>query len=149
MAATEWPRVREALRPFGLEWRSRNLFDAAQMIMHEFEGLVPLTFQELTELPGVGPYVASSVLALATGQNVVLTDTNSVRVAKRVHGLPEGKDDRRSIAVRTSLHGLMDGPRPIEDWWAVFDLAATLCKPSNPLCSECPIRSWCATGQSD
>jgi A/G-specific adenine glycosylase len=80
MAETSADDVIETLKPLGLVWRARSLHNCAQMIAEDHQGKVPLEGRELMKLPGVGPYVASSVLA-ACGQAVVLTDTNTVRVA--------------------------------------------------------------------
>jgi A/G-specific adenine glycosylase len=107
---------------------------------------VPLNLELLLGLPGVGPYVASATLAALTGRSVVLTDTNTVRVAKRVAGLNAPGDVRRRNDVQAAIASLMGGRTGAADWLAVIDLAATVCLPRDPRCAECPIHSLCASG---
>jgi A/G-specific adenine glycosylase len=97
----------------------------------------------LLSLPGVGPYVASATLAAVTGEEVVLVDTNTVRVAKRVAGLTLRGDIRRRREVRAAITALLGGPADISDWLAVLDLAATVCLPRDPKCARCPIEMDC------
>jgi A/G-specific adenine glycosylase len=107
---------------------------------------VPLDLELLLCLPGVGPYIASATLAALTGRSVVLTDTNTVRVAKRVAGLNAQGDIRRRNDVQAAIGSLMGGRTKATDWLAVIDLAATVCLVRDPRCAECPIHRLCAYG---
>jgi A/G-specific adenine glycosylase len=146
MAAASMSEVRAALRSLGLVWRADTLKEAAEIIDREHAGCVPLDESALLSLPGVGPYVAYSLLARFTKQRVVLTDTNTVRVAVRVNGLSLRGDVRRRIRTQEALRGLLGGTATAADWWAVLDLAASTCTPRNPRCSRCPIVDHCLTG---
>jgi A/G-specific adenine glycosylase len=144
MADTDRSAIERALRPFGLRWRAQRLHEMAQVIKDSFDGQVPLDLKHLLALPGVGPYVASATLATLTGSRVVLTDTNTVRVAKRVAGISVRGDVRRRRDVQRSIATLMGGRTTAADWLAVIDLAAAVCLPRNPTCKECPIADLCA-----
>jgi A/G-specific adenine glycosylase len=148
LAREEPHAVEEALRPLGLKWRARRLHELAEVIVANHRGQVPLTYDELVQLPGVGPYVASTTLAASTERPVVLTDTNTVRVAARVSGLHLKGDIRRRKDVQHAISRLMNGPAELADWLAVLDLAATVCLPRNPRCFECPIGERCCVGSS-
>jgi A/G-specific adenine glycosylase len=146
--ATQRLQVAEkAFRPLGLRWRARRLHECARVIVGEYGGTVPLSLDELLQLPGVGPYVAASTLASLTGVKVVLIDTNTVRVATRVAGVRLLGDIRRRRAVREAIGSLLGGPALARDWLAVLDLAATVCLPRVPKCQICPIRRHCAYGK--
>ena len=146
MATASPSEVRAALRPLGLVWRADTLKAAAEVIHRIHAGQVPVEQSALLSLPGVGPYVAFSVLTLLTNEDVLLTDANTVRVAMRVAGLELGGDVRRRARTQEALRDLLGGPAPAADWWAVLDLAAAVCRHRQPQCRTCPLSRECSTG---
>jgi len=146
MAEASKQDVEDSLRPLGLRWRARRLHDMAQVIVASYGGVVPKAYDDLISLPGVGPYVASATHSALTGSGVLLTDANTVRVAKRVAGLDLEGDVRRTKKIQAAIALLIGGPSMLVDWLAVVDLAATVCVARNPRCEICPIRSLCAYG---
>ncbi len=141
--------VEAVLRPVGLRGRASELQQCALIIERDFAGSVPTAIDDLLTLPGVGPYVASSVAAVLSREQVILIDANTVRVARRVAGVEvQARDVRRQKAIVEAVEGLLGGSAPAEDWWAVIDLAARICTPRDPQCLECPISQWCAEGGS-
>jgi A/G-specific adenine glycosylase len=146
MATEDSGVVEDSLGPFGLRWRARRLHELAQRIVTVHRGDVPVDLDSLLDLPGVGPYVASATLAALTGRPVLLTDTNTVRVAKRVAGITALGDLRRRSDMKLAVNSLLGGRANAADWLAVIDLAATVCRPRNPKCHECPIRQLCTYG---
>lgn len=147
MATEELSNVEDALRPLGLRWRAERLHELSRVIVDRYRGDVPLDRTALMELPGVGPYVASATLSKLTGQKVLLTDTNTVRVAKRVAGLSLKGDVRRLKRVQEAIASLFNGPAGAVEWLAILDLGATVCVPRNPRCVECPIGHLCVIGR--
>jgi A/G-specific adenine glycosylase len=147
MADRTLPEVEDALRPLGLRWRAHRLHELATVLVNEHRGQVPLDCHSLMKLPGVGPYVAQATLSALTGQPVVLTDANTVRVAARVAGLRLEGDVRRGKPVQRALRDLMGGEAALSDWLAVVDLAATVCLPRLPKCEACPIHNLCSYGR--
>jgi A/G-specific adenine glycosylase len=143
MARENQESVEELLRPFGLRWRAKKLHKLAVVVTEQFGGEVPLDLDDLLDLPGVGPYIASTTLSTLTGRPVLLTDTNTVRVAKRVAGLSLEGDIRRRKDVQAAITALMGGLATGDDWLAVLDLAAAVCVPHEPHCGDCPIRGLC------
>lgn len=146
MASQGFESAEESLRPLGLRWRAHRLYQLATVIVNDYGGRVPVERRALLDLPGVGPYVASATLSKLTGEKVLLTDTNTVRVAKRVAGLGLEGDIRRRKVVQKAIASLMNGPVGAAEWHAILDLGATVCLPRKPLCMECPIVSLCAFG---
>jgi A/G-specific adenine glycosylase len=146
MAGASGQDVEDSLRPLGLRWRAHRLHELAGVIVETYRGRVPLVYQDLIALPGVGPYVASATLSALTGSAVFLTDTNTVRVAKRVAGLRLEGDVRRRKAVQAAIGLLLGGESVLVDWLAVVDLAATVCLPRRPHCEKCPICDLCRYG---
>lgn len=148
MASASLADVEATLKPFGLYWRARTLHAAAARIVAEHSSAVPHSVEELVLLPGVGPYVAAATVAALADEDVVLVDTNTVRVATRVAGSYRAGDIRRRRDVQQAIHNLLGGPAPALAWWAVLDLAAAICTAGQPTCSACPIRDLCLTGAS-
>jgi A/G-specific adenine glycosylase len=95
----------------------------------------------LQHLPGVGPYTASAVAAIAFGRPVVAMDVNVRRVASRVvlGREPEDRDDPRIAA---AARVLLDRRDPATWNQAMMDLGREVCRPA-PRCEVCPLEPWC------
>lgn len=136
--------VDEVFRAAGLRGRIRQLQEAAREMKDRHGGAVPVGEDELMALTGVGPYVASIVSSRLSGSEVVLVDTNSVRVAVRVLGVePTTKEPRRERQVVEGVTRLLGGPAPADDWFHVIDLAHMVCTPKEPNCGICPLAFDC------
>ncbi len=133
------------VEPLGLRWRGRLLHRLAQEIA-SLEGALPLNRTALEDLPGVGPYAAAATLSLHANKRAVLVDSNIVRVLCRLVGTSYDGETRRKRWLRHMAEALTP-PRAHRVYnYAVLDLAALVCMPRMPKCSECPILKWCATG---
>ena len=118
--------------------RARNLIACAREVTRA--GGFPTTEAELRQLPGVGAYTAAAIAAIAFGDRAAAVDTNVERVLARLTGLGEAP---RS-AISAILLELMDGQHPGDMIQALMDLGATVCRPRQPRCNSCPLRSDCA-----
>jgi A/G-specific adenine glycosylase len=139
--------VKQVLFSLGLAWRVPAFQQIAQRLVEEYNGQVPASYEALIALPGVGDYVASAVCCFAFGQAIPIIDTNTVRIAGRLFGLPTHAESRRRKPIRTVLERLLDREHPRQYNFAMLDLAALICTPLNPQCVRCPLVSCCATGQ--
>ena len=84
-------KIREIIKPCGLSpAKSKNIFEMSKLLVNEFNGKVPGTFEELESLPGVGHKTASVVMAQAFGKPAFPVDTHIHRLARR-WGLSDGK----------------------------------------------------------
>ncbi len=93
----------------------------------------------LQALPGIGPYTAAAVACFAFGEQIPAVDTNVRRVVSRWYGRPLSG----SSLTETARNELPEGRAA--DWnQAVMDLGAGLCRPTEPLCGDCPVARWCA-----
>jgi A/G-specific adenine glycosylase len=124
--------------------RARNLHAAAQVLARE--GL-PRTEAGWRALPGVGPYTAAAIAAIALGEAANVVDGNVERVMARLHAveapLPAAKPELRALAA-----ALATAARP-GDWaQALMDLGATVCTPKAPKCEACPWTKACAARAS-
>jgi len=91
----------------------------------------------LQELPGIGPYTAAAVGSIAFGLDVPAVDTNLKRVLSRWAGEP--LSGRLLADYAFDVMG-----EPAGDWnQALMDLGSSVCKTTDPTCSECPVNEWC------
>lgn len=139
-AATPADVLRE-WQGLGYDRRALALWRTARIVVADHEGRLPATVAELEALPGVGPYTARAVAALAFGVAVGAVDVNVRRVLGRiVAGDP-------AALTRVDLQHVADEAVPAErpgEWThAVMDVGATLCRQRAPQCEACPARSWC------
>jgi A/G-specific adenine glycosylase len=133
--------VIRAWRGLGYNRRAVDLQRAARAIV-DTGGTVPSGVASLEALPGVGPYTARAVAAIAFGQPVGAVDTNVRRVLSRL--LWAAADPISSRALQAAADALVDPARPADWTHAVMDLGATICRPARPACAACPLSAWCA-----
>ena len=137
--------AREALSHLGLDWRIDQLFTMTEQLVQSHGGIVPDSYDELIQLPGVGDYIASAVLCFAFSQPTTLLDTNTRRFVLRhtgVNRLPPWEQ-------RLNLHRLAKPGVADATWnYALLDLGALVCKARAPDCASCPVQTSCSTGQS-
>ena len=150
---TKWPKV-EALAAAPLDdvlkaWaglgyyaRARNLHACAQLIAWQ-GGVFPRTVAGLTELPGIGPYTAAAIAAIAYDLPVAAVDGNVERVISRFYAieqpLPLSKPRIKELA-----QALVPEMRAGDFAQAMMDLGATICTPKSPACGNCPWADECA-----
>ena len=122
--------------------RARNLLACARAVASEHGGRFPATRDGLMGLPGIGPYTAAAIAAIAFDEAAVVVDGNVERVMARLYGLqtplPAAKPDLVRLAA-----GLTPALRAGDYAQAVMDLGATICTPRNPACGICPWTGAC------
>lgn len=123
--------------------RARNLLACARAVLGDHGGAFPGTVDGLLTLPGVGPYTAAAIAAIAFDQPAVVVDGNVERVMARLFAvqtpLPPAKPELVAFASR-----LTPQDRPGDYAQAVMDLGATICSPRSPACGICPLIDICA-----
>ncbi|HEY5628555.1 MAG TPA: hypothetical protein VIR16_03510 [Candidatus Limnocylindrales bacterium] len=141
LAAAPVGDVLRAWAGLGYNRRALALHRAAQAIVGVHGGQVPDELAALERLPGVGPYTARAVAAIAFGRPVGAVDTNVRRVLGRVAG------GSPAAFGRSAMQAIADAAVPpgrAAAWThALMDIGATLCTPRNPRCAECPAAPWC------
>jgi A/G-specific adenine glycosylase len=134
--------VLRAWQGMGYDRRALNLWRAAQAVRDDHAGTVPRDIEALQRLPGVGPYTARAVAAIAFGAPIGAVDTNIRRVLTRaVAG--ESVAGFGAKALQETADASVDPGRPGDWTHALMDIGATLCRPRRAACDECPIRPWC------
>ncbi len=146
LAAADLDSVLAAWAGLGYYARARNLHRCAQVVAEQHKGRFPRDEAALRALPGIGPYTAAAIAAIAFDQWAVVVDGNVERVMARLHHvetpLPDAKRMLRDYAAM-----LTPEARPGDYAQAVMDLGATICTPRNPKCDLCPWRPGCVAAR--
>ena len=122
--------------------RVRNLKKTSQIIIKNFKGKLPNKFEDLISLPGIGNYTASAILAIAFNKPYIPLDGNIERVLKRYLYLRKEKElQKKSLMKKKFIFGISS--RSSDYAQALMELGALVCKPNNPICSQCPISKNC------
>jgi A/G-specific adenine glycosylase len=145
--------------------RARNLHACAVVVARDHGGVFPDTEQGLRALPGIGPYTAAAIAAIAFGRRTMPVDGNIERVVSRLfaveESLPQAKPLIQELA--TTLLGMSRAgdeksrtgdeksragdakSRAGDSAQALMDLGASICTPKKPACALCPLNDDCVS----
>ena len=148
-----WPKieslaaadVNDVLREWaglGYYARARNLHRCAQIITRDHAGEFPKEEAELLKLPGIGPYTAAAMAAIAFGKDATPVDGNVERVIARVYRIKTPIKENKLI-IKSLASQNTPKARTGDYAQAVMDLGATVCTPRRPLCFTCPLTELC------
>lgn len=122
--------------------RARNLHACAVMVTREHGGVFPDSEDGLRALPGIGPYTAAAIAAIAFDRRTMPVDGNIERVVSRLFAveevLPQAKPRIQELAAT-----LLGPARAGDSAQALMDLGSTICTPKKPACSLCPFSDDC------
>lgn len=154
-----WPKVRDlaaadrsdvmsAWAGLGYYSRARNLHDCANIVAHELGGQFPTEPVALQRLPGIGPYTAAAIAAIAFNKRAMPVDGNVERVVARLASvatpLPAAKAELKLLAEM-----LLPKSRAGDFAQAMMDLGATVCTPRRPSCMICPLKDLCTARRNE
>jgi A/G-specific adenine glycosylase len=127
--------------------RARNLHACAVAVRRDHGGAFPDTEQGLRALPGVGPYTAAAIAAIAFGRRTMPVDSNIERVVSRLFAveepLPQAKPLIQQLAAMLLGTGDVNS-RAGDSAQALMDLGSSICTPKKPACALCPLNDDCA-----
>jgi A/G-specific adenine glycosylase len=124
--------------------RARHLHACAVAVLRDHGGVLPDTEEGLRSLPGIGPYTAAAIAAIAFGRRTMPVDGNIERVVSRLFAveepLPQAKPLIQQLATR-----LLGATRAGDSAQALMDLGSSICTPKKPACSLCPLNGDCVS----
>jgi A/G-specific adenine glycosylase len=139
--------VMSAWAGLGYYSRARNLHSCARAVVEQQGGRFPDTEEGLRGLPGIGPYTAAAIAAIAFERPAAAVDGNVERVVSRLfrvdEPLPVAKPANRGLT-----QDLVPADRPGDFAQALMDLGATICTPKRPACALCPWMTPCKARQA-
>ena len=139
MAKLPVEKILEAIRSCGLApTKAKNILKLSEILVEEYDGVVPNTLEQMEALPGVGHKTASVVMTQAFGMPAFPVDTHIFRLARR-WGLSRGKN---VDAVEKDLKKVF----PEEAWGKVhlqfIYFGRKFCPARGHVPEDCPICSW-------
>ncbi|MCK9236047.1 MAG: A/G-specific adenine glycosylase [Acholeplasmataceae bacterium] len=136
--------LKKDVEGLGYYQRFKNMRLTAQKVVKEHHGQIPNHYQELIQLPGIGPYTAGAILSIAYDQPISAVDGNVIRVLSRYYNL---NDDFSQVANKKRLNdinqSLIEKARPSIYTQALMELGALVCRPKKPQCGVCPLQDQC------
>ncbi len=143
LASADQQTVLKLWEGLGYYARARNLHQAAQQVVTDFDGQFPRDFESAIALKGIGRTTAGGILSAAFNLPAAILDGNVKRVLARLVAFPavprKALDSLWEISEQ-----LLDLEHPRDFNQAIMDLGATLCTRHNPACLLCPWRHQCA-----
>jgi A/G-specific adenine glycosylase len=144
LAAANIDDVLRLWEGLGYYSRARNLHKAALVIEQDHGGVFPNHAETLQTLPGVGRYTAGAIASFAFDQPAPIVEANTERLYARLTGL---SDDVRSSAGQRALWDyaaeIMPRRRPGDFNQALMDIGSQICRPNQPNCPKCPLKTCC------
>ncbi len=142
LAEAPLEQILAAWAGLGYYARARNLHRCAVAVTARPDRRFPETEAELLQLPGIGPYTAAAIAAIAFDHPATVLDGNIERVMARLFAEPDPLPGVKK-RLRTHAARLTPAERPGDYAQAVMDLGATICTPRRPACEACPWRDAC------
>jgi A/G-specific adenine glycosylase len=150
---SRWPKVsdlanasqEDVLRAWaglGYYARARNLHACAIKVVTDWNGKFPDTEEALRTLPGIGPYTAAAIAAIAFDQPHAAVDGNVERVMARVYAIETPLPAAKPL-VKMKAQALVPEKRAGDFAQAMMDLGATICTPRTANCGVCPWTDDC------
>ena len=144
LANTSEEVLHKMVEGLGYYRRFGNMLLAARDIVEKHAGNFPSTYDEIRALPGIGKYTAGAILSIAYNQPYSALDGNVIRVLSRYLSI---KGDMRQEKNRKQLdainQSLIEKAHPEIYTQAIMELGALVCKPTHPLCADCPLHDTC------
>jgi A/G-specific adenine glycosylase len=150
---TRWPDVAalgrasldDVLRMWaglGYYSRARNLHACAVAVLRDHAGVFPDTEEGLRTLPGIGPYTAAAISAIAFDRRIMPVDGNIERVVSRLFAVEEALPQAKPI-IQELAATLLGPSRAGDSAQALMDLGSSICTPKKPACALCPLNDDC------
>ena len=122
--------------------RARNLHKCAIVVASEHDGVFPDKEEELLKLPGIGPYTAAAIAAIAFDRRATVVDGNVERVMARLFAVEDPLPGSKKALCELAISVTPDA-RFGDYAQATMDLGATICSPTKPICVICPLIDIC------
>jgi A/G-specific adenine glycosylase len=146
LAAADEQQVLRLWEGLGYYRRARQLHSAARVIVAEHQGRFPRDPQQIRALPGIGRYTAGAIASIGWDAREPILEANTIRVFSRLLAY---RGDPQKNAGQQRLWEFAENVLPERDIGlfnqALMELGSELCRPRDPLCDQCPVRTLCPT----
>ena len=121
--------------------KAKHLVGMAQMLVRDFNGVVPDTLEDLVKLPGVGRKTANVVQSVAYNKAAMAVDTHVFRVSHRL-GLVSEKCSTPFSVEKELVKYISETDIPIAHHWLILH-GRYVCTARKPQCLDCGLKEYC------
>lgn len=147
LANSEIDQVLKLWEGLGYYSRARNLHKASQALAKQ--NVLPKDYDELIQFPGFGPYTTAAVLSLTNNRPYPVVDGNVKRFISRLYSIKDSIDKPSTVnQIQTLLEEHIQSFSPRDFNESLMEIGAKICKPKNPDCENCPMKSQCLAFKS-
>lgn len=139
LAAAEETEILRLWEGLGYYSRAVNIHKTARIIINQYNGTIPMTYSDLSSLPGIGDYTTRAILSFAFNEPFPAVDANVVRIFSRITCTTNVSREKLTGFLAT----VIDEFSPSEFNGALMQFGQLVCRSKNPLCGECPIAGEC------
>jgi A/G-specific adenine glycosylase len=146
LAAAHEDEVLQLWQGLGYYRRAKNLREGAKLILEQFAGKFPDTKESLLAVPGIGEYSAGAILSIAFRKQAPALDGNLIRVYSRFYLIKDFVNESKILKhlwAIASDHAPSEAGATREFCEGMMELGATVCTPTKPKCSTCPLEWGC------
>lgn len=144
LAKADEQEVLRLWQGLGYYSRARNMHITAKIVVQDFDGIFPNTYEGLLKLKGIGPYTAAAIASFAFDEKVAVVDGNVYRVLARVFGVETDISSHEAKKVFSELaNELISTESPSIYNQAIMEFGAIHCTPANPDCMFCVFAESC------
>lgn len=136
--------LKKMVEGIGYYRRFKLMKQAATVIVNNYHGVFPNTYEDVLSLPGVGLYTAGAIMSIAYQKPYGAVDGNVIRILSRQYNIQEDmRLEKNKAIIRNKNQILIEHTNPSDYTQALMDLGRNVCKPKRPLCDQCPIAESC------
>ncbi|MBO8460450.1 MAG: endonuclease III [Bacteroidetes bacterium] len=120
--------------------KAKHLVGMAQMLINEFNGVVPDTVEQLVKMPGVGRKTANVIASVIYNKPAMAVDTHVFRVSERIGLTTNSKNPLQTE--RTLVKHIPQAMIPKAHHWLILH-GRYMCLARKPKCEQCGLKPWC------
>lgn len=121
--------------------KTKHLIGMAQKVVKDFNGAIPMTVDELVQLPGVGRKTANVITSVVDQQPNMAVDTHVFRVSKRIGLVPQTASTPLAVE-KVLIKNIPEHLIHKAHHWLILH-GRYVCLARNPKCGECGIQGIC------
>ena len=142
LAKTNKKKILKLWEGLGYYRRARNLLETSKILVKKYKSILPKDYNELVKFPGIGDYTANILLALIHNKPAIALDGNVKRVFSRILNKNEKTINFKKL-IEKNRYNLFKTNRNSAFAEALMEFGALVCKPQEPNCSDCLLKSEC------